>query len=87
MVKAGKLFSSISSMRTKLLGLPTSIALDTVATALYISYFSVAKYLVTTSLALHAAIKCPKGKPLAFAIIPAQILPKLPLGTTISIAG
>ena len=68
----------------KLLGLPTSIALEIVATAFLGSYFSVCINAGTTSLALHAAIKCGTGKPDAWANIPAQILPKLPLGTAIT---
>lgn len=46
------------SIRTKLLGLPTSIALLRVATACLGINFCDSKYSVTISLALEAAIKC-----------------------------
>src|SRR5450432_1206649 len=82
--KLSTLLSNNSSMRTKLLGLPTSIALEIVATAFLGWYISVLKNSGTVLLALHAAIKCLTGKPLLCARIPAQMFPKLPLGTAIT---
>src|SRR5262245_27133213 len=67
-------------MRSKLLGLPTSIALVRVGTDGRGSKRPVARYAGTTSLLLVAATKRATGRPARLAIRPAVRLPKLPLG-------
>src|ERR1700754_917949 len=77
----GSCLPKISRMRTKLLGLPTSMALERVGRASLERYWPVARNRGTGSLALQAAMKWLTGRPALQAMRPAQILPKLPLGT------
>src|SRR5258707_14740980 len=67
-------------MRSKLLGWPTSIAFDNVASDGRGSNRPVSRYAGTTSFALVAATNRAIGSPARFAIRPAVRLPKLPLG-------
>src|SRR5438105_12487955 len=67
-------------MRSKLLGLPTSIALASVRTDGRGANRPVERYAGTTSLALVAAMKRSIARPDRFAINPAVRLPKFPLG-------
>src|ERR1700754_1805895 len=77
----GSCLPKISRMRTKLLGLPTSMALDRVGRASLERYWPVARKRGMVSLVLQAAMKWLTGRPALQAMRPAQMLPKLPLGT------
>ena len=67
--------------RSKLLGLPTSIALDRVASEARGTNRPVSRYRGTSSFALVAATKRATGRPQRHAYTPAVRWPKLPLGT------
>ena len=68
-------------MRSKLLGLPTSIAFEIVEIEARGENFPVFKYVGKTSLLFVAAIKACTGSPIDLAISPAVRFPKFPLGT------
>ena len=66
---------------TKLLGSPTSIAFVIVDIVFCFLYLPVFINLGTVSFSFVVAIKWETGSPIFFASIPAQRLPKFPLGT------
>src|SRR6187401_34287 len=74
-------------MRSKLLGLPTSIALAIVGTEGRGANRPVVRYSGTTSLTLVAATNRLIGSPARLAIRPAVRLPKLPLGVQTVMGG